>query len=55
MISKILSFLQTVLITETVVLIKEHQWYLYMIAVLENLSQDKDIVNLLQTVLFELH
>lgn len=55
MISKILPFLQTVLITEMVVLIKKHQWYLYMIAVVENLSQDKDVVHLLQTVLFELY
>lgn len=53
MISKILSLLQTVLIAETGVLIKKHQWYLYMIAILQNLSQEKDIAHLLQTDLFE--
>lgn len=55
MISKISSLLQTVLITETVVLIKKHHWYLYMIAILQNLSQEKDLAHLLQIDLFEVY
>lgn len=53
MLSKILSLLQTALITETVVLIKNHQRSLDMIAILQNLSQEKDVAHLLQTDLFE--
>lgn len=53
MIGKTLSLLQTVLITETVVLIKKRHWYLYMIAILQNLSKEKDLAHLLQIDLFE--